>query len=76
MVARQKRREQMPAVVGFHLSLLKLGLAYGLRFSSFSSWQEAWQNAGTHDAGEGAENFPSRFPCRKRKGDTGPGLSL
>jgi hypothetical protein len=26
------------------------------RFSSLSSWQEAWWHTGRHDAGEGAEN--------------------
>jgi hypothetical protein len=31
------------------------------RFSSLSSWQEAWQHAGRYGAGEGAESSTSFF---------------
>lgn len=46
------------------------------RYSTLSSWQEAWQCAGRRGAGEGAENFTFRTVEAGREGDPGTVLGF
>ena len=45
------------------------------RFHPLSSWREAWQHAGRHGAGEGAES-PISDPQEAGVGHTRPTLSM